>query len=432
MKKALVIVVILLLAVGYFYRRELVAAAPPWAKTEIARLAPGLAARGGAAAPATAGARSGGHRGSGGPVAVNIATATEGVLPILRSTIGTVVAVDSTEIAPQTSGKVMKILVASGDEVKQGDLLVQLDDTTIRAQIAKDEAQIAKDQATLDNAKANYDRTRRLVGTGVATAQAGDDAESAVKVAEGTLAVDKAAHAVDEAALAETQIRAPYDGRLGVVKFSPGAFVSAGTSLVRLTRMKPVLVEFSLPVDDLALLRSTRAAGTLQVNVSPSLSEGDNGPRQSGKVVFIDNAVNASSATVTLRASLPNDDENLWPGQPVSVEVQAGTTQKLVLVPNVAVMPQVGGSVVYVVKADGTAESRPVNVVLHVGNRAGISKGITAGEKVVVEGQAQLIPGAKLRILPARTSGQAGTGRTPARKPGQADLGSSAVPVTKS
>lgn len=426
MKKAFLVILVLVLGAGYFLRDKLVGWAPDWAAAYAAKIDPALAKPG--TQTATAAAKPAGKAAV--PIAVNVAVAKSGTLPVLRSTIGAIVAVDSTELAPEISGTVAKITVKDGAEVKQGDLIVQLDDRAIRAQIAKDQAQIAKDQATLTDAESSYTRTKPLVASGVATAQSGDDALTAVKVAQGTLAVDQAAYSVDEVALNNTQIRAPFDGRLSAVQFSVGAYVAAGTTLVRITRMKPVLAQFSLPVTDLDLLRKTQAAGTLSVAVSPTVSEADAGPKEVGTVSFIDNAVDAASATVTLRASLANDDESLWPGQPVGIDVQAGDSGPVVLVPNVAVLAQTTGTVVYVVTAQDTVESRPVTVALRVGEQAGISEGLKAGEKVIVEGQAAVLPGGKVKIVtPKPAAGQAGD----AAKQGQADLSAAGqAVVTKS
>lgn len=403
MKQFAVVIVVAVLAAGYFLRDRLAPLAPAWAQPYISA----------AATPAKATAAAGGKRGSG-PVAVKVVAAATGTLPVLRTTIGAVVPVASTQLAPQISGTLAQILVKDGATVKQGDLLVKLDDSTIKAQIAKDEAQIAKDQATLDDAQSTYARTKHLVDTGVSAAQAGDDALTAVKVAQGTLSVDMAAHAADEVSLRDTEIRAPFDGRLGAVQYSLGAFVQAGSALVRITQMKPMLVQFSLAVDDLPLLRTTYDAGTLTAAVTPV---GDtSGKPETGAVTFIDNAVDASTATVTLRASLPNDDGRLWPGQPVSVSLQAGATQPLVLVPNVAVMPTDKGEVAYVVTADNKIDQRMVKVALRVGDQAGIASGLKAGDRVVVEGQAAIFPGATVKVV-AATAGTAD-----ATKQGQAEL----------
>jgi membrane fusion protein, multidrug efflux system len=418
MKQVAVVVIVAVLAAGYFFRVQLVPYAPAWSLPYIASLDPALVkpAAGTAAQGADAGAKAAsGKRGAGAPVAVNVAAASSGTLPVQRSTIGAIVAAASTQLSNQIAGTVAQVLVADGAAVKKGDLLVKLDDRTITAQIAKDQAQIAKDQATVDDAQASYDRTKHLVDTGVTAAQIGDDALAAVKVAQGTLAVDQATYAMDQVQLGNTEVRAPFDGRLGAVQFSLGAFVPTGTALVRITQMKPVLVQFSLPESDLALLRQTATAGTLTVSVSAVLGPDAVAPVATGPVTFIDNTVDPASATVTLRAALANADEVLWPGQPVNVTVQAGTTGPLVLVPNVAVMPHADGSVVYVVKADNTVEQRSVTVALRKGDIAGLSAGLKAGEQVIVEGQAAVLPGAAVKVTAPKA-------KADPSKQGQAEL----------
>lgn len=412
MKQVAIVVVIAALAVGYFFREHLVTYAPGWTLPYIARVDPSLVKPASRAAAQTKAAVV--PKGAG-PVAVSVVAATSGALPVERGTIGAILAAASTELSNQIAGAVAEIHVQDGAEVKKGDLLVKLDDSTIKAQIAKDAAQIAKDQATVDDAQVSYDRTRHLVDTGVAAAQTGDDALAAVKVAQGTLAVDQATYAMDQVQLGNTEVRAPFDGRLAAVQFSVGAYVATGTPLVRITQMKPVLVQFSLPESDLALLRQTQAAGTLSVSVQTVLGSAAAVPVATGTVTFIDNAVDPATATVTLRAALANEDEVLWPGQPMNVTVLAGTSGPLVLVPNVAVMPHASGSVVYVVKADKTVEQRSVTVALRKGDIAGLSDGLKVGETVIVEGQAAVLPGGAVKVVVPQ-------GKADATKQGPADL----------
>lgn len=417
-QSAVVVIVVGLAGAGYLLRGQLAPYAPNWAQPYLATGASTkTAAKNGVAAG------QGGH-GHGGPTAVSVAVAKAGTLPVTFSTIGTIVAKDSTQLAPQTAGTIARILVANGAQVKAGTLLVKLDDSTIRAQIAKDKALMAKDQATLANAQATYRRTRNLVTKGISTAQSGDDALTAVKVAQGALAVDQATLQADQVQLAHTEIRAPFDGRLGVVQYSVGAYVGTGTPIVHITKMAPVAAQFSLPATDLALLRRTKAAGTLTAAVSPVLAEGGGGPTQTAPVIFIDNSVDAAAATVTMRADFANTPETLWPGQPVNVTVTAGDAGRLVLVPNVAVMPTPQGDAVYVAKADGTVALRPVTVALRQGDMAGIRAGLQPGEKVLVEGQADVVPGGKIRIVAPKTA--------PVVKQGQAALRPAVPTVSKS
>lgn len=412
MKQVTVVVIVAAAAAGYFFRDHLAPYAPKWAQPYL------TTATAKKAAPAAGG------RGHGGPVAVSVVAAKAGTLPVTFGTIGSIVADDTTVLAPQIAGTIARVMVPNGADVKAGDLIVKLDDSTIMAQVAKDQAQIEKDQATLANAQATYERTKNLVDKGISTAQAGGDALTAVKVAQGALAVDQATLAADRVQLSHTEIRAPFDGRLGVVQFSTGAYVGVGTQIVRITRMAPVTVQFSLPDTHLPLLRKTKAAGTLTASVSAVLSEGGGGATVTAPVTFIDNAVDAGSATVTMRAALANEGQTFWPGQPVNVTVTAGDAGNLVLVPNVAVMPTPKGAAVYLAKADGTAALRDVTVALRVGNMAGISAGLQAGDKVIVEGQADVTPGAKIRIVAPKAA--------PAVKQGQASLGAVVPAVTKS
>ena len=174
----------------------------------------------------SADSRGGNQRGAG-AVPVTIAVAQTGSMPIIRQTIGTIIPFASTAVSSPAPGIVATVAIKDGAEVKASDLIVQLDDRAIQAAIGKDNAAIAKDQATLDDANISLNRIRNLVRSGVDTSQAGDDAVAAVKVAQAQIGVDQAQLAADNVALTNTRITAPFDGQLGVVLVSQGAFVSA-------------------------------------------------------------------------------------------------------------------------------------------------------------------------------------------------------------
>ncbi len=337
-----------------------------------------------------------GHRG--GNTSVKVAEAKAGALPVQRSTVGTVVAVASTAVNSPQAGNVSMLAVKDGAIVRQGDLIAQLDDRTIRANIGKDQAAVAKDQATLDNARATWSRTQDLVKRGVSASQAGDDALAAVKVAEAQLQLDQADLAADQVALANTRITAPFDGRLGVVQVSLGAYLAAGAPVATLTQMNPIYAEFTLPETDLALIHRTLREGTLKAEVTAVSDDGRNSTA-TGTVGFLDNAVDTPSGTVRLRATLENAAGAFWPGQSLRVAVEAGQQQNLVLVPGVAVQPQEKGAISYVVKADDTIEVRPVTVALRANGMAGVSAGLQPGERVVTEGQASLVQGGKVTVI---------------------------------
>ncbi len=234
--------------------------------------------------------RGSGRRNGSLAIAVEVATATAGSLVIERRTIGTVVPVETTNLAIPVAGMVAEVLARDGAVVKAGDLILRFDDRIVRAAIEKDKAQLAKDQAGLDQAIAAQARVLDLVTKGVSTKQAGDDAQTAMRQAQAAIAVDQAQLSADEVALTYTEIRAPFDGRLGAMQVSKGAYLASGNWVATLTRITPVYVEFSLPESDLALARQAFRNSQLSVAVVPALANDTTQP-ETGKVVFIDNAV---------------------------------------------------------------------------------------------------------------------------------------------
>ncbi|GGD86891.1 hemolysin D [Aureimonas endophytica] len=340
----------------------------------------------------------GGGGGGGGSrsVAVTTAPAEEGSLPITRRTIGYIRPLASTELAVETNGILREIDAKDGALVKAGDLIARLDDRAANANVAKDRAALARDQATLDNARSNLDRITRLVKSGATSPQAGDDAQATVKSAEATVGVDEAQLEADQVTLSKTEIRAPFDGRLGAFTLSVGALVQPGTSIVGIAQVAPVYAEFALPDTDLATVRKAMADKTLSVEVRPSLAPPGT-PAETGPIVFIDNKIVEASASVTLRALLDNKDQALWSGQSIDVTIAAGEQNDIVVVPGVAVQPREKGSVAYVVGPDNKIEVRQVEVALRAGDKAGIANGLKAGERVVTEGQVDLVAGTPVR-----------------------------------
>lgn len=366
----------------------------------------GLAAAEGSDPPAPAGGSMKGANSGPPPVRVEVASAAAGSLPVLRRTVGTVVPVASTALSSLAAGTIAEIRARDGAEVKAGDVIARLDDRAVRAALDRDIAAVARDQAALDNARSALARAQNLMSTGNGTQQARDDASTTEREAEATLALDRATMEIDQVALDNTTIRAPFDGRLGAVLLSQGAYVAPGTPIVTLTQMRPVHVEFSLPDTDLLLIRSALSAGRLTVAVRPLQATGGSADAVTGTVRFIDNTVDRASGTVTLRAELANGDDELWPGQPLDVEATLGQLEDLVIVPSVAVQPGAAGPQVYVVAKDGTVARRPVTIALRSGDRIGLAGGLAGGESVVTEGQLTLTDGARVTADP-------GTGAAP-------------------
>lgn len=343
--------------------------------------------------PAQGGRRGGG----GGPPTVLVTQAKSGSLPILRQALGTVIPYANTSLASQTPGVVLTIHVKDGAEVKAGDLLFSLDDRAIQALIEKDKAVLARDEALLADANRKLANVQKLVASGVYNQQQGDDAQAAARTAEAAVVVDKAVIAADNVTLSNTKIKAPFDGRIGAILVSRGAFVSAGTPLATITEMAPVFAEFTMSETDLELARSAMASNTLSVSVTPMMTN-TTSEISTGPVVFIDSTIDPSSGTFKLRAELANEKTQLWPGQALRVEVRAGDVNNLVIIPVVALIQTADGAAVNVVKPDNTIEIRKIAAAIKVGDQVGVKDGLSDGEHVVIEGQLSLANGATVKI----------------------------------
>ena len=337
--------------------------------------------------------------GGAGPITVIVAKAQQGRMAITRQTIGTIVPTASSILTPGTSGILAEVLVKDGAIVKQGQLIAQLDTRTIRATIAKDQATLTKDQATLQNTEITAKRAKDLLLKGLNSQQAGNDADTASKIAAATQRYDEAVLAADQVALTLTEIHAPFDGKLGPILLSPGAFIAPGTSVATITQLDPVFAEFALPDRDAALIHKAFADGNLTVNVTAQST--DQPQIIKGPIVFVDSTIDSGSGTFKMRAQIPNANLSLLASQAINVDVTAGTIDNLVLVPNQAVTPTATGNAVYVVKQDNTVEVRAVEIALRDDKFAGLSKGLATDEQVVIEGQINLINGATVKLAQA-------------------------------
>lgn len=347
------------------------------------------------AAPANVGAGVG-PRG----IAVVTATATTADFPVRRYAIGFVSSPAVVNVSARVSSQVTAIAVKDGQMVKAGDLLFSLDDRALKAQVAKDQATLAKDQAMLVSAQADMQRAQDLAAKQAGTQQAYDQALAAAKAAEATVAADEAALDADTVQLGYTSITASISGRLGAVNVTVGDLVgttsgSATTPMVTITQMDPLQVGFNLPEADLDLLR--KALADARADAVTLSRNGSAEPIGKGTLDFIDSTVDTASGTIAARASVPNPDMTLWPGQYVDVVVDAGIMPQMVSVPTVAIQPSQKGPFVYVVKDDGTVEMRPVQVALAEGDNSAVSGGLKSGERVVVDGQLRLKDGAAVR-----------------------------------
>jgi membrane fusion protein, multidrug efflux system len=370
-------------------------------------------------APAAGGGPGRGGRGAGGAVPVLTARVERKPIPVTVPAVGTVESFVTVQIRSQVTGQLGTIHFSEGQEVKQGDPLFSLDQRPFRAALQQAEAVLARDTATYKNAQLQATRAQNLSERGLIPREQFDTSQSAVAALAATIEADKAAIETARVNLQFTEIKAPVDGRTGVLNAHVGDLVrsSDSTPLVVLNQLKPIYVTFSVPgrlLNDIRRFQAQRPLAVTVVtpsgvpasqpaSVSPTAAQSGSGGQAPetasgatarGTLAFIDNMVDATTGTIRLKAAFPNDDRQLWPGAFVQVILHLATDQEAVVVPAIAVQASQDGEYVYVVKPDKTVEMRPVKTKRQQGDEFVLSEGVSPGEVVVTDGHLRLTPGA--------------------------------------
>lgn len=327
---------------------------------------------------------------------VKVATVASRTMPVQLQAIGNVEAISSVTIKPQISGQLMKVHFQEGDFVKKGQLLFSIDRAPFEAALRQAEATLAKDQAQALNARLDAQRYEGLGRAGVVSIQQVDATQAAYNAMEATVAADKAAVETAKINLEYTSIDSPINGRTGNVGAKEGNLVKANDVpiLVTINQIEPIYVTFSVPEQQLAEVKKYTGTRGLRVEAAPQNS----GLHFEGKLTFIDNAVDLTTGTIKLKATFPNQERVLWPGQFVDVLLTLTTQPNALVIPSAALQTGQNGTYVYVVKQDLTAQPQPVKVGWTVGDSTVIASGLEPGEKVVTDGQLRLIPGAKVEL----------------------------------
>ena len=350
---------------------------------------------------------------SGGPITVSTIVVEKKDIPLIMEASGTIVSASIVDIRPMVTNTVAKIEIKDGQEIKAGDLLFVLDDRN-------DKANYEKLKALADDAQKQYLRAKELVAKNFIS-KAG---------LETTLANAKSAQAAARAAevqLSFDYIRSPIDGRAGIINVFPGSLVQASNvvttatsstatssvgSMVTITQLNPINVQFVIPEKDIPIMLENQLDGDA---MSVKVTVGESGKKTyEGKVLVIDNQVDPSIAAVRVKAQIPNDSKTLLPGQFARVSLVASTLKDALAIPSQAVVINPRGKLVYVVDKDGKAESKPVKVVYEY-QGSSIVTGIEAGDRVVVEGKQNLRPGSK--VLEAKSTPASAPNSAPAATP---------------
>ncbi|BBK42705.1 RND transporter [Allostella vacuolata] len=317
-------------------------------------------------------------------------------MPVQVSTIGRVQAIATVGVKPRVDGEIAEVMFREGQDVKAGEVLFVLDRRSAEATLRAVEANLARDRAQALQARAEVRRASELTQRDFVSRQRYDQLETTAAVQEATVRATEAAVENARLTLSYMTIRAPIDGRTGAVALKKGNVVRAADTgtLVTITQIRPIYVSFTATQKDLAEIR--RAEDQAQIRVEATIPE-DPGPPISGVVTFIDNSIDAATGTINLKATMPNADSRLWPGQFVNAVATLRVEKGALTVPAAALQVGQAGDYLFVIKPDMTASVRPVKVARLVGDRAVIREGLQLGERVAVEGQLRLTEGTRVR-----------------------------------
>ncbi|KAB2833085.1 MAG: efflux RND transporter periplasmic adaptor subunit, partial [Candidatus Dadabacteria bacterium] len=345
-----------------------------------------------------------GREGEDAGVPVRVARVEQKDVPVQLTAIGNVEAYSIVEVKPQVDGELSKVYFKEGENVKKGELLFLIDTRPYETALRQSEANMARDSALLKKAEQDALRYKDLISKGVVSAQQYDQVQADYESLVATVRADKAAVERARLELEYCSIKSPIDGRIGEILVHEGNTVeSRSTLLAVINQTKPVNVNFSVPEQFLALIRSYMAeAGDLKVYASVPAGSRTEGRKESegmkdsaepavedepavGTLSFVDNKVNESTGTIMMKAVFQNESEKLWPGKFINVTINLTTQKDALVIPARALQSGQSGDYVFVVKPDSTVESRPVAPGARIGSEVVITKGLEPGELIVTE-----------------------------------------------
>ena len=343
---------------------------------------------------------------------------TQRDVPVYLRGLGSVLAFNTVTLRTRVDGQITKINFTEGQEVNQGQLLVQIDPRPYEVQLHTAEANLAKDEATLADAKLNLSRYTDLYKQGVISQQQYNTQQSLVGQLAGSISADHAAIENAKLQLVYAHITAPISGRIGLRLVDIGNIVHAGdqNGLLVITQLHPIAVLFTLPEDYIPQVLQHMRKGPLDVE---AYSRDDRNKLAAGKLLTLNNEIDPTTGTNKYKAVFQNEDRVLWPNQFVNIRLLLETRKNATTVPLAAIQRGNQGTFAYVVKSDNTVEPRQVKVDVTEGNLASIASGLNPGEVVVTDGQDKLQPGAKVEVQhgngnrsggpPPKASGAAGS-----------------------
>jgi multidrug efflux system membrane fusion protein len=336
-------------------------------------------------------------------IPVTVAPAAQRDVPIFLQALGTVQAAFTVSVRSQIDGKVVTVNFVEGQEVKKGDTLAEIDSRALKAALDQATAKKAQDAAQLVSAQKDLTRFQELGRKAFETQQNIDQQQAKVDQLKATIDADQAAIENAQTQLSYATITAPLDGRIGFRQVDPGNIIHANDQnpLTVITQIRPVTSIFTLPQEDLSRVREAMVNGA----VSVLAFDQDNAKQLAqGELLLIDNQIDQTTSTIRLKARFANDDERLWPGEFVHLRIKVDTRKDAVTIPPVALQRGPNGFFPWVIGPDDTAEQRPIEASPINDNVTIVTKGLKAGEKVVVAGQYRLQQGSHVEAKSAEAS----------------------------
>ena len=333
-------------------------------------------------------------------IPVRVVSVAQQDVPRYASAIATVQSLHSVEVRPQVEGVLTQVLVKEGQWVKEGDLLATLDDRSIRASLDQARAQLGQSQAQIQVAGVDLKRYRLLSSDDGVSKQTLDQQQALVNQLQATVKGNQAAIANAEVQLSYTRIRSPVTGRVGIRNVDPGNLVRTSDTqgLFSVTQIDPIAVEFALPQQMLPTLQSLLKAPTPALVQAFMDADGDRSLLGEGHLALIDNQISGTTGTVRVKAEFDNKDGHLWPGQLVTIRLRTAVEENALVVPPPVVQRGVDGHFVYRLDGDKVT-SVPVKV-LYQNSELNIIAGVKPGERLVLDGQSRLKPGARVEVTP--------------------------------
>ena len=341
-------------------------------------------------------------------IPVSVTAATQRDVPIYYDALGTVQALNTVAIRAQVNGQIISIDFRQGQEVRKGDVLAKIDPAVFKSALDQAASKKSEDEALLVDAEKDLARFNTLVLKNFETHQNLDAQQAKVDQTKATIDADQAAIEAAQTQLNYATITAPIDGVVGFRQVDVGNIIHTNdvNPLTVLTQIKPCTVVFTLPQSDLGPVREAMLQGSVSVL---AFDQNDKEQLAEGKLLLINNQIDQATSTIQLKAEFPNEDERLWPGEFLRIRILITTRKDVVTIPPVAVQRGPNGLYTWVVKPDNTVDQRAIETTPVDNELAIVTKGIAAGEQVVVNGQYRLDVGSH---VDAKTQSAGSPGKT--------------------